>query len=171
MAVLLTVRSSRQVKIVVVDGWFRVQMTLPTPPTRRAGLYCRQSVFSQTLNSIGWHHSSNQRHLLHFSIVLVFIVTKSQIWQKTRLKKFRRARAVFFSLFVRIVLRYIFIFELYLDSADGQTNLSKPVSEHCSKFRRVRPTRRGNHRRAAATTSTRRGNRVDAPRPPSPAIS
>ena len=26
--------------------------------------------FSQTLNSIGWHHSSNQRNVLHFSLVL-----------------------------------------------------------------------------------------------------
>ena len=52
--------------------------------------------------------------------------------------------------FPRIVLRYIFIFELFLDSADGQKNSSKTVSEHCSKFRRVRPTRRGNHRRAAS---------------------
>ena len=82
----------------------------------------------------------------------------------------RKNSSVWAGFFRRIVLRYIFIFELFLDSADGQKNLSKPVSEHCSKFRRVRPTRRGNHRRAAATTSTRRGNRVDAPRPPSPAI-
>ena len=133
-----------------------------------SGFYFQQvSIFSQTLNSIGWHHSSNQRNLLHFSIVLVFIVTKSQIWPKFRPPKIRVCVPGFFP---RIVLRYIFIFELFLDSADGQKNLSKPVSEHCSKFRRVRPTRRGNHRRAAATTTTRRGNRVDAPRPPSPAI-
>ena len=112
------------------------------------------AVFSQTLNSIGWHHSSNQRHLLHFSIVLVFIVTKSQIWPKFRPQKIRVRGPGFFP---RIVLRYIFIFELFWDSADGQKNLSKPVSEHCSKFRRVRPTRRGNHRR---------GNNVDAPRQP-----
>ena len=144
--------------------------------TKSESLFCHQVgqiwsykavVFSQTLNSTGWHHSSNQRHLLHFSIVLVFIVTKSQIWPKFRPQKIRGRVPGFFP---RIVLRYIFIFELFLDSADGQKNLSKPVSEHCSKFRRVRPTRRGNHRRAAATTSTRRGNRVDAPRPPSPAI-
>ena len=132
------------------------------------GVPLRSNVFfSQTLYSIGWHHSSNQRHLLHFSIVLVFIVTKSQIWPKFRPQKIPVRVPGFFP---RIVLRYIFIFELFWDSADGQKNLSKPVSEHCSKFRRVRPTRRGNHRRAAATTSTRRGNRVDAPRPPSPAI-
>ena len=126
--------------------------------------------FSQTLNSIGWHHSSNQRHLLHFSIVLVFIVTKSQIWPKFRPQKTRGCGPAFFVFDFSIVLRYNVIFELFWDSADGQKHLSKPVSEHCSKFRRVRPTRRGNHRRAAATTSTRRGNRVDAPRPPSPAI-
>ena len=133
----------------------------------RSDLVVQSCYFSQTLNSIGWHHSSNQRHLLHFSIVLVFIVTKSQIWPEFRPQKIRVRGPGFFP---RIVLRYIFIFDQFWGSADGQKNLSKPVSEHCSKFRRVRPTRRGNHRRAAATTSTRRGNRVDAPRPPSPAI-
>ena len=140
-----------------------VFLCLRCPCTHEAG-----SMFSQTLNSIGMHHSSNQRHVLHFSIFLVFIVTKSQILAKMSTQKNSCVRGPGF--FPRIVLRYIFIFEPFWDSADGQKNLSKPVSEHCSKFRRVRPTRRGNHRRAAATTSTRRGNRADAPRPPSPAI-
>ena len=143
----------------------------PDPPVRKLSkVRIGDMFFCQTLNSIGWHHSSNQRHLLHFSIVLVFIVTKSQIWPKFRPQKTGACGPAFFVLDFRIVLRYIFIFEFFLESADGQKNLSKPVSEHCSKFRRVRPTRRGNHRRAAATTSTRRANRVDAPQPPSPAI-
>ena len=63
---------------------------------------CRRplTLFSQTLNSIGWHHSSNQRNVLHVSIVSVFIITTSQIWPKNRPRKNRVGRL--FSFFTKI---------------------------------------------------------------------
>ena len=57
--------------------------------------------------------------------------------------------------FRRIVVRCIFNFELFLNSADGLNKLSKPGSEHCSSFRQ--PDRHG-----AATTSTRREHHIGA---------
>ena len=96
-----------------VYAWLGVSVKVATFFCHQVGQiwsYRAVMFFSQTLNSIGWHHSSNQRHLLHFSIVLVFIVTKSQIWPKFRPQKIRARGPGFFP---RIVLHYIFIFIRY----------------------------------------------------------